>query len=92
MTHYNSDPQNVRVDLFKPSGKWYTTVSIRMDRYEAHTPSGGYESLHDTVARCLREQLDGYRRKVAVVLEPYHEHAHPVMLYDWWQEEEGNDP
>lgn len=29
MTHYSDNPADVRVDFFKPSGKWYTTESVR---------------------------------------------------------------
>ena len=33
MTHYSNRPGNVRVDFFKPSGKWYTTVEMNMEDY-----------------------------------------------------------
>jgi len=81
MTHYSEDPSHVRVDIFKPSGKWYTTVEICWDRYLTYE-DGKYESIGDTFDRICREKgwhevFDGM---IAVCLEPYHEHAHPLMI------------
>lgn len=28
MSYYSDEPRNVRVDFFKPSGKWYTTECV----------------------------------------------------------------
>lgn len=84
----------VRVDLFKPSGKWYDTTWVDMADWQ----QGG--SVHGCVrAACnaeanrglqastrghwgLRGDLDNYlgQRWIAVCLEPCHKHAHPVML------------
>ena len=33
MTHYNDNPGVVRVDYFKPSGKWYMTEAHDMSDY-----------------------------------------------------------
>lgn len=85
---FTTNESRVRVDFFKPSGKWYGTGSIDMDAF--------YEGLiHECVLQaCEREQADkngqwGYTFTPAewlagggtiVCLEPYHEHSHPVML------------
>lgn len=89
---YIIDPRMVRVDFFKPSGKWYTTEAIKWDRYRSNITTNNpnnigetsYEHPEDTFKRCLIEQL-GLRLSdlVAVCLEPYHEHGYPLMIKDW---------
>lgn len=86
MSHYTTNPAHCRVDIFKPSGKWYCTVVIDM--------SGHYNGglVEDHVRYCLLNKVvpgdiilnnekymlsQGY---MAVCLEPYHEHSHPVMI------------
>ena len=77
---YTANNQMVRVDFFKPGGKWYTTEAIKWDRYKT-TDEKGYEHINDTFKRCLHEQLEGrLRGMTAVCLEPYHEHAYPLMI------------
>lgn len=78
---YCDDPRMVRVDFFKPSGKWYTTEAIKFDRYYAKDETHGYEYINDTFKRCLREQLKGrLNGMTAVCLEPYHENAYPLLV------------
>jgi len=81
MTHYSEDPSNVRVDIFRPSGKWYTTIELKWDRYFADE-DGTHEYIVDTFIRLCREKgLDTqFEGMIAVCLEPYHEHAHPLMI------------
>jgi hypothetical protein len=88
---YTEDSQMVRVDFFKPSGKWYCTEAIKWDRYRstviAESPlviAKDYEHIQDTFARCLREQLKGrLRGMTAICLKPYHEFAFPLSCKDW---------
>jgi hypothetical protein len=79
MTHYGTHPNHVRVDYFKPSGKWYMTESIDMD------------TVWDAVdmRKTIGEALDASRpdrhsgwweQFTVVVLEPYNKNAHPVMI------------
>jgi len=71
----------VRVDFFLPSGKWKYTESLRFDRYHTHVDGQSVELIHDTFKRCLREQFpNNYHGMTVVCLEPYHEHAHPLMV------------
>lgn len=75
---YIDDPSMVRVDFFKPGGKWYCTEAVRW--------TGGYGDveIHEAFAESLREHLQGrLHGMVAVCLEPYHSYAHPLMLKDW---------
>lgn len=81
MSHYSDDPQRVRVDIFKPGGKWYTTIEVKWLRYR----SGNDESIHDIFRESLRKECNSsnaYQGMTAVCLNPYHEHAHPLMIKD----------
>ena len=71
---FTEDPKMVRVDFFKPSGKWYTTVALKFDSFYSHE-----ELLQDTFKRCLKEQYPMMLSCTAICLSPYHEHSHPLM-------------
>lgn len=88
---YSDDPHNVRVDFFKPSGKWAYTEQVKFGQYfspssEYAPRSGGGQLIHDAFESSLRKHLtkeDGTLRHAgmwAICLEPYHEHAHPLMM------------
>lgn len=81
MTHYSNDEGMVRIDRFKPSGKWYDTVAADMTGlynwtdlssavFRAWQEAGG----GDTTSRQLEEGWS------IVCLEPYHRHACPIMI------------
>ena len=75
---YIDDPSMVRVDFFKPGGKWYCTEAV------AWTGGYGDVEIHAAFAESLRDHLKGrLHGMVAVCLEPYHAYAHPLMLKDW---------
>ncbi len=84
--NYTDDPSSVRVDLFKPSGKWYTTIVLKWDRYfPIQTKEGGgtdIELIHDTFRRLMEPHTKTFNREgwIAVCIEPYHEHAHPLLI------------
>lgn len=75
MSNYSADESMVRVDFFKPSGKWYTTEAVRW--------TGEYrggciiESFHKTLIYHLGGRLEG---ATAVCLHPFHENSHPIMV------------
>jgi hypothetical protein len=77
---FTIDESMVRVDFFKPSGKWYTTEAVR---WTGHYDKG---LIHREFAKSLKDHLDvpGKKRRLsnmlAICLEPYHQHAHPIML------------
>lgn len=82
--NYSDNPAMVRVDFWKPSGKWYCTEAIKWDRYIT-TIDNSTETIHETFKRCLREQLgDRLSDMTATCLEPYHEHSHPLMIKNWF--------
>lgn len=75
---YHDNPAMVRVDFFKESGKWYTTESVEWLDY---SNPDIFLAFAKSLARHLwdgkRVRLEGMQ---AVVLEPYHEHAFPLMM------------
>lgn len=85
MVHYSNEPYHVRGDLFTETGKWKYTVQIDM-RGEFHVID-----LHRAVVRAARATpsetlgvMDGAvgpeSRYWLVVLDPYHQNAHPQMI------------
>ncbi len=77
MGHYTDDSSSVRVDFFKPSGKWYTTEAVKW--------TGNWKKdeglIYDAFTKSLKDHL-GTRLSdmIAVCLEPYHELSFPLML------------
>lgn len=72
---YSADDEMVRVDFFRPSGKWYCAEAVRW--------TGSYiGDIHKAFAISLRNHLKGGRLSEmdAVCLEPCHENAHPIQL------------
>ena len=73
---YTIEDKMVRVDIFKPSGKWYDTVEMEWDTYESEN-----ELIHEIFHRCMGEQSAGdYIGMTAVCLDPYHKHSVPLMI------------
>lgn len=75
MTNYSNNPGSVRVDYFKPRGKWYETLEVDM--------RGFYTGqIHDCVRGAVMKSYPDFNFDswIVVCLEPYHEHSHPVMF------------
>lgn len=73
MSNYSSDPAMVRVDFFKPSGKWAYTEQVRFLYYDG--------DIKDVFRRSINAAVgDRFIGLTAVCLEPHHEHAHPLMM------------
>ncbi len=79
---YTSKESQVRVDIFKASGKWYTTIEVDMnDVFE-------FPFIHDALKMCLekttwkpavsKKDSDGW---FAVCLEPYHVTPYPIVIW-----------
>jgi hypothetical protein len=73
--HYCDNGRSVRVDFFKESGKWYTTEAVIWDG--PYTEGLLHDIFEDVLKRHLKGRLSGMW---AVCVEPYHEHACPLML------------
>jgi hypothetical protein len=74
---YSTDPEMVRVDFFKQSGKWYCTEAVRFYQYNE-------SDIMYAFARALQEHMGGDTERLsdmdAVCLHPYHKHAYPLMM------------
>ena len=74
---YTTDDSIVRVDFFRPSGKWYATEAVKW--------TGGCRAEHsirEAFEQSLRDSVGTrYSGMTAVCSEPYHELAHPLMVY-----------
>lgn len=72
---YSNNPGSVRVDFFKPGGKWYMTEDLDMARFWGFgiTP-------HEAVEAALEAKGRNLKHFTRVVLKPYHKSAYPVML------------
>lgn len=72
MTHYSEDPSLVRVDFFKPSGKFYATEAVKFGPYEG--------DIHSAFKSSLKTHLQGRMKGMtAVCVDPCHISAHPLM-------------
>lgn len=79
--HFSENPGSVRVEFFKPSGKWYMTEALDMRDFWKSGP--GNLSPSDAVRSALLRTERGARlleQFIVVVFEPYHEQAYPVCL------------
>jgi hypothetical protein len=78
MSHYDEDPGMCRVDFFRPSGKWYTTVAVKF-RDENWKGDGGV-GPHEALRNALRDTGTMLKGMTAICLEPYHELSYPISL------------
>lgn len=74
---YTDDESMIRVDFFRPSGKWYTTEAIRW--------MGSYEKdLFEGFAKSLREHFKDNPNRLsemdAICLDPYHKNTYPIQF------------
>lgn len=72
----------VRVDFFKPSGKWYATEAVKWLDYDGDP----YEVFRRSLLETLRipEKLNAgtdlrYRGMIAVCIEPNAKHSFPLI-------------
>lgn len=79
---YSADETMVRVDFFKPSGKWYTTEAVKWTgdyRFETRK-----KLIHESFAKSLRDHFQDTPNRLsdmdAICLHPYHKHEHPIQL------------
>lgn len=79
--NYSTKPHSVRVDFFKPSGKWYTTEAVLFPWWSAEDGSI-HEVVEAALEKHLREEAGWLRLEgmIAVCIDPHHEHAHPIMM------------
>jgi len=79
----------VRVDIFKPSGKWYSTAAVDMSA--GYNEANIHRALYDACVREFDKEGGEWGLSVSpqaeleegfmfVCLEPYSKFAHPIML------------
>ena len=80
--NFSNDASSVRVTFFKENGKYYTTEAIKW-------ADGMYDKclILKAFAITLEKHLWDEKSKryrlydmMAICLEPYHEHSHPIMF------------
>jgi hypothetical protein len=54
---YSDDSAMVRVDFFRPSGKWYTTDAVRWLRYRGTDDDGKIMLVQDAFLESLADHL-----------------------------------
>lgn len=74
MSHYSENPAHCRVDIFKPSGKWYMTITLDLTGLYEHN------DIHEAIKMAGGPKLELDLGWTAVCLDPYHQHSHPIML------------
>ncbi len=78
--NFSVQPNMVRVDFFKDSGKWYDTCEMEWIGYEGPIQQAFITSLRKAF---IHKGAPCYQGMTAVCLQPYHEHGYPLMLRDW---------
>lgn len=82
MTNYSENTGSVRVDYFKPSGKWYMTEAVDMsDVYSV-------PFIFDAIRKAMdmhwvthhHGRATAWQQFTIVITEPYHESAYPIMI------------
>lgn len=76
---YTTDSGMVRVDYFKPSGKWYMTEAIDMSPW--YNRDDIYQAVEFALDDSRPERNSGWWSQfTVVVLKPYHKNAYPIMI------------
>lgn len=80
MTHFSDKPNSVRVDFFKPGGKWYMT-----EAHEMPDESYDHYDMWSAIGKVLDESRPDrpagwWKQFTIVVMEPYNKNAVPVMI------------
>lgn len=76
MTNFTTDQRMVRVDFFKSSGKWHTTIAMEWKGYHGHPVT----EFEETLKSNLGGDVGRYSGMMAVCLEPYNFNSFPVMI------------
>jgi hypothetical protein len=73
--NYSQKPSMCRVDIFKETGKWYTTLEVDFSNQSYNA------STVDVVKDAIKNEVgNGYSGMWAVCLEPYCSCQFPVMI------------
>lgn len=79
MSHFSEHADSVRVDFFKASGKWYTTIAMKWTGpFEGSLRKSFAISLRDALR--MSDEMLRFSGLTAICLDPYHEHSHPQSM------------
>lgn len=73
---YNVDDSYVRVDFFKPSGKWSTTESVKWLGYDGYI----FDEFLNSLVVHFKDDPDRLSDMDAVCLKPYNKNSHPIQI------------
>lgn len=82
--YYSNNPGDVRVEFFKPGGKWYMTETIDMSPF--YNDPDLWEAVRLAIRRSCASDKDKDRgdrlmkQFTVVVQDPYHRNGYPIML------------
>lgn len=82
--HYSNQPSMVRVDFWKPSGKWYATEEMPFLYGWGENKLLIHEAFKRSLKVCFGNRFSGMD---VTCLEPYHEHSRPIQLKAGWNKE-----
>lgn len=77
---YSSDDSMVRVDFWKPSGKWSATEALK---WTGSYTSDIFKAFAESLRRLLWDEENQrlrYSGMRVTCLEPYHANAHPLSI------------
>ena len=81
MSNYTDNPAMVRVDFWRPSGKWYTTEAVE---WAGNGFLDDAPPIHRQFKTSLREHFKDSPGRLsgmdATCLEPYHKNSHPIQI------------
>lgn len=87
MTNYSDEEKMVRVSFFRireRGFKWYADEAVEFGPWRAGTNGGAdiFTAFEQSLVKHLGKENGKVRfgGMLAVCLDPYHEHAHPIML------------
>jgi hypothetical protein len=75
---YSVDDSMVRVDFFRPSGKWHDTQAVKWTG--SFTSGLVSEEFAKTLRDYFKDAPNRYGEMDAVCLEPCHRNAYPLMI------------
>jgi len=87
MTNYSDQPGKVKIDFYKPGGKWYMTEVLDMS--QVYLVPDIFQALSNAMDQTFGQQrAEGLKNQFVVVVdEPYHKNAYPLMLQPDWMRE-----
>ena len=76
--NYTQKENHCRIDIWKESGKWYTTEEVVFRK-------GDYKDclIHDALKHAIMddEYIRGHYKGMRITcLQPYHQYSHPISI------------